>query len=149
MITTSNTQLKKTKSSIKNDPALSRSTQRQDAASFILFNIVTDYITITLMLVKLFYGLKYMKSYLFHGTKDEKYIMDKEGDNKWRIRILSGQRKEMQNYYMFSITFLRFTFVQSICLIFIFFDKLLVFLKLMFILWYSIVSYCYLVGKMS
>ena len=111
--------------------------------------MVTDYITITLMIFKLFYGLQYLWTYLFHGTKDEKYIMDKDGDKKWKIKKLSDQRKVMQNYYMYSISFVRFSAVQSICLLFIFNNKLLVGLKLMFMLAYSIVSYLYLNKKMS
>ena len=80
MITTSNTQLRKTKQNTSKSIDTTKSIQKQSDTSFILFNIVTDYITIFLMIIKLFYGLKYLKSYLFHGTKDEKYIMDKEGD---------------------------------------------------------------------
>ena len=80
---------------------------------------------------------------------DEEFILDQHGRDKWLTRILSRQRKSLQNYYMMSITFQRFSFAQSVCLILIFSDKLLVTLKLGFILVYSLLSYFYLLNKME
>lgn len=80
---------------------------------------------------------------------DEKYIMEKEGKAKWDIKNLSVQRKYMQDYYMVSIGFQRFTFVQGICLVLIFFDKLMISLKIFLVLCYSIVSYFYMLNKME
>jgi hypothetical protein len=68
---------------------------KKNDSSFILFNLVTDYVMICLMLVKLWYGFKFLKSNLFQGAMDEKYIMDKEGKEKWDIRNLSASRKCM------------------------------------------------------
>jgi hypothetical protein len=50
---------------------------------------------------------------------------------------------------MVSIGFQRFTMVQSICLILIFFDKLMISLKIVFVLLYSTFSYFYLHKKME
>lgn len=123
--------------------------KKTPTSSFFLFNMVTDYITITLMAFKLVYGFRYLKSVLFLGSKDEKYIMDQEGQAKWELRNLTTQRKHMQDYYMFTIGFQRFSFIQSIALILIFFDKLMITLKIIMVLVYSLVTYFYMVGKMK
>jgi hypothetical protein len=111
--------------------------------------MVTDYVTIFLMFIKLVYGFRYLKSVLFQGSMDEKYIMQKEGKENWDIRQLSSQRKRMQDYYMVSTGFQRFTFVQSICLFLIFFDKLMISLKISLLLIYSIIAYFYTLSKME
>lgn len=102
-----------------------------------------------LMSIKIIYGYLYIKSVLFQGSMDEKYIMQKEGKKNWDIRNLSAQRKRMQNYYMVSVGFQRFTFVQSICLFLIFFDKLMISLKISLILIYSFIAYLYTLSKME
>ena len=111
--------------------------------------MVTDYVTICLMAVKMMYGFRYLKSVLFLGSMDEKYIMDKEGTAKWQLRNLTTQRKHMQDYYMITIGFQRFSFIQSIALILIFFDKLMISLKIIMVLVYSVVTYFYLIKKMK
>ena len=51
--------------------------------------MVTDYTTIILMAVKLLFGFYYMKSLFFPGQKDEEFILDEHGDEKFKARIMS------------------------------------------------------------
>ena len=117
--------------------------------SFILFNLVTDYTTIALFLVKLFYAIGYAYSLLGQSRMDEEFLMDINGPAMQATRTLSKQRKALQYYYMHSITFQRFTIVQSVSLIWIFIDSLLISMKIFFVLAYSVICYFYLLGKMD
>merc|ERR1712166_858460 len=117
--------------------------------SFILFNLVTDYTLIFVMLVKMYFAIIYGYKILHNGPKDEEFLFDEQGDRKQKARDLSAQRKGLQNYYMQSITFQRFSIVQSISLIWIFCDKLKYTLKLSFVIIYSILFLVYLSNKMA
>jgi len=61
--------------------------------SFILFNLVTDYTLIFVMLVKMYFAIIYGYKILHNGPKDEEFLFDEQGDRKQKARDLSAQRK--------------------------------------------------------
>jgi|TARA_B110001450_G_C17161533_1_gene295485 hypothetical protein len=61
--------------------------------SFILFNLVTDYTLIFVMLVKMYFAIIYGYKILHNGPKDEEFLFDEQGDRKQQARDLSAQRK--------------------------------------------------------
>ena len=71
-----------------------------------------------------------------------------EGTLKWESRIKRRQRKWLQAYYMITIIYQRYSMFQGISLIWIFTDKLLITLKILFMIIYSLISYWYIIPKM-
>lgn len=50
--------------------------------SFILFNLVTDYTLIFVMLVKMYFAIIYGYKILHNGPKDEEFLFDEQGEKK-------------------------------------------------------------------
>ena len=99
---------------------------------------------LALFALKIYFAVKFAINLIWIGRMDEEFLLQKQGQLKWETRVLSRQRKFLQNYYMMSIVHQRFTFIQCISLIWIFCDKLLVTVKLCVLLVYSMLLYVYL-----
>ena len=104
---------------------------------------------LALFALKIYFAVKFAINLIWIGRMDEEFLLQKQGQLKWETRVLSRQRKFLQNYYMMSIVHQRFTFIQCISLIWIFCDKLLVTVKLCVLLVYSMLLYVYLHQKMD
>lgn len=62
---------------------------KKKKTSFILFNLVTDYTLILVMLVKMYSAIVYFYTLVHKGNKDEEFLFDEQGDKKWKARVLS------------------------------------------------------------
>ena len=113
------------------------------------FDFVTDYIMIFMMAIKVVFAFLYGYNLAWPGQMDEEFLMDSRGEEKWYIRVISTQRSHLQNYYMASVMFQRFSFVQCLCLTWIFRNQPMIQIKLGLFGAYSILLYVYLLVKME
>lgn len=113
------------------------------------FDFVTDYIMIFIMAIKVAFAALYGYNLAWPGQMDEEFLMDSRGEEKWYIRVISTQRTHLQNYYMASVMFQRFSFVQCLCLTWIFRNQPMIQIKLGLFFAYSVLLYVYLLGKME
>ena len=124
-------------------------TMKTNSKSYILFDLVTDYTTVALFLVKIYHAILFGISLFGQSRPDEDLLMVDGGEQKQKVRSLSHQRKALQNYYMYSITFQWFTSVQCISVIWIFINSLKVTCKIVFLLAFSAVNKFYILEKMN
>lgn len=109
----------------------------------LLFNVCSDWIMMCLFAVKIFWGMKFTWEMLKIPKDDEEFLRDEYGDEKLNIRCLTYKRTILQNYYMYSVLFQRFTLIQTISLSWIFYEKWHLFFKLTFIFLFSLITYFY------
>ena len=115
-----------------------------------MFNFVTDYVALALFSYKLYIGVRYVVNLIWVGEMDEEFLMENQllGNLKWEARIKRRQRKWLQSYYMVSIIYQRYSMFQGLSLIWIFTDKLIITLKILFMIVFSLMSYFYMIPKM-
>lgn len=121
--------------------------REKTGGNFFLFNFLTDYILFAVLFVKFIYAVLFAKNLFFPGGMDEEFLMDKYGVEKWENRVLSRQRYNLQNYYLVSVMYQRFSFIQSISLLWIFYNTILMRIKIIIFLFYSLLNYVYLLRK--
>jgi hypothetical protein len=86
---------------------------------FNAFNFMTDGVTVLLMLIKLCYGLRYLKIVSCPPKKAYEYL-EEFGDLKWHTRRVKAMRLLFKDYFIASTTAYLFIFLQTVVLISVF-----------------------------
>jgi len=62
--------------------------QAKKSKSFLLFDMVTDWVLIVLFLIKFYYAVTYGLSQQYRGKKDDEFLIAENGDRLWKTRVL-------------------------------------------------------------
>ena len=95
---------------------------------FNAFNFLTDGVVVALMLIKLYYGLRYV-SYVSFPEKRAYEYLEEAGEERWRIKRTKKLRLLFKDFFIASITAYTFIFLQTVVLVLVFLSHSLIWIR--------------------
>ena len=106
-----------------------------------VFNVLTDGVCILLSALKLLFGTKYLMNVSLPPKITYEYLDDGMGKFQWHTKRVKKMRHLFKNYFLVSVVSYVFIFMQTIILLFVFWNYTMIYFRYACLLIVSVLQF--------